>query len=239
MQHAEGSTEPPFNVGLVQTLNSPTTRGGSTAHPTGRQCQFARVCDTSSTTPDPGAQRIRPCQRIAKATKTMERATSGRQARREDPSTALSPCPTSCFSTVRIPAALWSCSQRSPRHGLPPLPVGEVLFIDARNPDTWSPGKLRRSGGRRYRQDRCHHHARRNHDGDHAALSPGSPKRPGLEEINKKHDFVLTPGRYVGTEEAGRRRATADKIIHRRALPQSSTGTELEELVRAQLGSLG
>ncbi len=55
---------------------------------------------------------------------------------------------------------------------------------------------------------------------------PASPRRPSLDEI-KKHDFVLTPGRYVGTEEAEVDDEPIDEKIARLtqgAVSPSSTG---------------
>ena len=73
------------------------------------------------------------------------------------------------------------------------------------------------------------YHAWRNHDGGYEDV-PGFAKAGELDEI-KQNDFVLTPGRYVGTEEAEADDEPIEEKIERlgRSCTQSSTvGASLE-----------
>lgn len=101
--------------------------------------------------------------------------------------------PSQLFFNTGIPACLWFISRdRSNRSG-------QTLFIDARN--------LGRMINRRNREltdedlakvSEAYHHWR-TQDGQYQDV-PGFCKAAKLEEI-KEHDYVLTPGRYVGSEE--------------------------------------
>lgn len=147
--------------------------------------------------------------------------------------------PDKLFFNTGIPVALWFVSKD--RHGNGHRRrVGEVLFIDARNLGHMVTRKLRDLADADIAKIAATYHAWRNHDGDYADIA-GFTKAASLEEI-KKHDFVLTPGRYVGTEEAeADDEPIADKITRLTAelYAEFDRGRELEELVRAQLGSLG
>lgn len=69
---------------------------------------------------------------------------------------------------------------------------------------------------------------------------PGFAKSATIEEI-KKHDFVLTPGRYVGAEEAEVDDEPIDEKIERltaELFVEFERGRELEDEVRLRLGGL-
>ncbi len=83
------------------------------------------------------------------------------------------------------------------------------------------------------------YHAWRNHDGAYADM-PGFCKAASQNEI-AAHDFVLTPGRYVGAEEAEADGEPIDEKIerHKRELfAEFDRGRELEATLRARLGAL-
>ncbi len=77
---------------------------------------------------------------------------------------------------------------------------GEVLFIDARKLGRMENRRLRLLDDDDIAKITSTYHAWRNHGGCYLD-EPGFAKVASLEEI-KLHDFVLTPGRYVGAEEA-------------------------------------
>jgi type I restriction enzyme M protein len=69
---------------------------------------------------------------------------------------------------------------------------------------------------------------------------PGFVKAASLEEI-ERHDFVLTPGRYVGTEEAEADDEPVDAKIRRLTtdlFAEFDRGRELEDEIRRRLGAL-
>ena len=110
--------------------------------------------------------------------------------------------PDKLFFGTGISVCLWFVSKD--RHGNGHRERrGEVLFIDARKLGTMESRKLRvltdgPSGD--VQKIAGTYHAWRNHDGGYEDV-PGFAKSATLEEI-EKHNFVLTPGRYVGAEDA-------------------------------------
>lgn len=83
------------------------------------------------------------------------------------------------------------------------------------------------------------YHAWRNHEGGYADV-PGFVKAASFEEI-ARHDFVLTPGRYVGTEEAEVDDEPIEEKIERltkELFEEFDRGHELEEKARQYLGRL-
>ena len=107
--------------------------------------------------------------------------------------------PGQLFYATQIPVCLWFLA-RDKGNGKFRSRKGEVLFIDAR--------KLGRMETRVHRvldaEDIAKiagtYHAWRNVGGDYGDV-PGFCKAATLAEI-QAHDFVLTPGRYVGAEDA-------------------------------------
>ena len=101
--------------------------------------------------------------------------------------------PSQLFFNVAIPCCLWFVSRdRTNRHG-------KVLFIDGRNL-----GKMVTRRNRELTEEDIARIAKTYHDYKTASADytdqPGFCKVAELEEI-KQHDYVLTPGRYVGVEE--------------------------------------
>ncbi|ABK02385.1 N-6 DNA methylase [Arthrobacter sp. FB24] len=147
--------------------------------------------------------------------------------------------PDKLFFNTGIPVSLWFISKE--RHGNGHRArQGEVLFIDA--------SKLGRMENRRLRvldDDRDiakiagAYHAWRNHDGGYEDV-PGFVVAATLEEI-RQHDFVLTPGRYVGTKEAEADWEPVEDKIARltgELYAEFERGRKLEEVVRERLGGL-
>lgn len=151
--------------------------------------------------------------------------------------------PPQLFFNTQIPACLWFLTKNKAANGRDRR--GEVLFIDAR--------KLGRMETRvhrvfddediqriaqtvhLWRQDR---HAP---EGKVYEDVPGFCRSVTLEEI-AKHDYVLTPGRYVGAEEVeDDDEAFAEKMerLTAQLAEQMAKGAELDALIRERLGALG
>ena len=114
-----------------------------------------------------------------------------------------------------------------------------MLFIDARKLGTMVTRRLRELSDEDIARIAGTYHAWRNHDGGYVDV-PGFARATTLEEI-KKHDFVLTPGRYVGTEEVeADDEPVADKIVRltEELYAEFERGRELEGVVRERLGGL-
>src|SRR5690554_4728701 len=107
--------------------------------------------------------------------------------------------PDKLFFNTGIPVSLWFVSKA--RHGNGHRERrGEVLFIDARKLGTMESRRLRVLTDDDIARIAGTYHAWRNHGGGYEDV-PGFAKAASLDEI-AKHDFVLTPGRYVGTAGA-------------------------------------
>ncbi len=146
--------------------------------------------------------------------------------------------PDKLFFNTGIPVSLWFVSRD--RHGNGHRKrLGEVLFIDARKLGTMVTRRLRELGDDDVQRIAGVYHAWRNHDGGYEDVA-GFVRAASVEEI-AGHDFVLTPGRYVGTEEAEVDDEPIDQKIERltaELFAEFERGRELEDEVRRRLGAL-
>ena len=146
--------------------------------------------------------------------------------------------PANLFFNTTIPVSLWFVCKD--RHGNGHRKrQGEVLFIDARKLGTMVSRKLRELSDADIAQIADTYHSWRDHDGGYQDV-PGFAKAASLDEI-KQHDFVLTPGRYVGTEEAAHDDEPVDQKIRRlteQLYTEFDRARELEQEVRSRLGGL-
>jgi len=146
--------------------------------------------------------------------------------------------PNKLFYNVQIPVTLWFVSKD--RHGNGHRERrNEVLFIDARKLGTLESRRLRVLTDDDIAKIAGAYHAWRNHDGGYEDI-PGFAKAASLDEI-KQHNFVLTPGRYVGTEEAEADDEPIEEKIERltaELLDEFERGRELEHEIRSHLGGL-
>ena len=117
--------------------------------------------------------------------------------------------------------------------------VGEVLFIDARKLGTMVSRKLRELPEADIGRIAGTYHAWRNVDGAYEDVI-GFCRAASRDEI-AKHDFVLTPGRYVGAVEAD----LDDELIEDRLerltkelFGELDTGRALDEKLRESLRGL-
>ena len=114
--------------------------------------------------------------------------------------------PTQLFYNTQIPACLWFLARNRTNHKFRDR-SGEVLFIDARKMGVMTSRKNRKltSGAEGEETNDIQqiaetYHNWRSKDGNYEDI-PGFCKAATLAEI-EANNYVLTPGRYVGTEEA-------------------------------------
>ncbi|MGJ4844851.1 type I restriction-modification system subunit M [Leifsonia sp. Le1] len=146
--------------------------------------------------------------------------------------------PDKLFFNTGIPVSLWFISKA--RHGNGHRErQGEVLFIDARKLGTMASRRLRVLTDEDIASIADSYHLWRNHDGGYKDV-PGFTKAAKLDEI-VKHDFVLTPGRYVGSEVPDADAEPIEGRIERltnELFAEFDHGQELEEEVRQRLSGL-
>jgi type I restriction enzyme M protein len=146
--------------------------------------------------------------------------------------------PNKLFFNTGIPVSLWFVSKG--RHGNGHRERrGEVLFIDARKLGSMESRKLRALTEDDIFKISGAYHAWRNRDGSFEE-EPGFARAASLEEI-ERHRFVLSPGRYVGSEEADLDDEPVEEKIKRLSdalLVEFDQGAELEMLIRRRLEKL-
>ncbi|MDO5080125.1 type I restriction-modification system subunit M [Buchananella hordeovulneris] len=146
--------------------------------------------------------------------------------------------PDKLFFNTGIPVSLWFVSKARVGNGHRER-RGEVLFIDARKLGTMETRRLRVLSDDDIAKIADTYHAWRNHDGGYEDI-PGFAKAARIDEI-EKHDFVLTPGRYVGAAEAEADDEPVEQKIERltkELFAEFERGHELEEEIRRRLGGL-
>ncbi|GFZ87091.1 class I SAM-dependent DNA methyltransferase [Nesterenkonia alkaliphila] len=147
--------------------------------------------------------------------------------------------PDRLFFNTGIPVSLWFFSRN--RHGNGHRErKGEVLFIDARKLGRMESRKLRVLDDDDVAKIADTYHAWRNKDGGYRDV-PGFVKAATAEEI-AHHDFVLTPGRYVGAEEVEDDGEPIQEKIERltaELYAEFDRGRELEQTIRERLEGLG
>jgi len=108
--------------------------------------------------------------------------------------------PGQLFYTTQIPVCLWFVTRNKkadPKRGFRDR-TGETLFIDARRMGRLVDRVHRELTQEEIRQIADVYHAWKKGEG--YKDRPGWWKSATIEEI-RRHDYVLTPGRYVGVEE--------------------------------------
>lgn len=147
--------------------------------------------------------------------------------------------PDKLFFNTGIPVSLWFVSRDRAGNAQHRARKGEVLFIDARNLGAMVNRRLRELSDDEIQQVAGVYHTWRNHDSAFQDV-PGFAKVATLADI-EAHGFVLTPGRYVGTEEAEADDEPIDAKIARltaELFAEFDRGRELESTVRARLQSI-
>lgn len=146
--------------------------------------------------------------------------------------------PDRLFFNTGIPVSLWFVSKGRDENGHRER-RDEVLFIDARKLGTMESRRLRVLTDEDIEKIAGTYHAWRNHHGAYEDV-PGFVKAAKLDVI-EKHDFVLTPGSYVGAEESEVDDEPIEEKIERvvgELLAEFDRGHKLEDEVRQRLGAL-
>jgi len=147
--------------------------------------------------------------------------------------------PGQLFTNTQIPACIWFLTRNKQARGALADRSGKVLFIDARNL-----GYMKDRVLRDFKPEDIAKVADTFHAWQHwknYADEPGFCCSATLEEI-KKHDFVLTPGRYVGAaDEIEDGEPFAEKMARLTAQLQEqfAHSSELEEQIKRNLAGLG
>lgn len=140
--------------------------------------------------------------------------------------------PSNLFYTVTVPCSIWIINRNKKQKGY-------TLFINANNMGTMVTRKLRELS-----QDEILSIAETYHNyqsDTNYEDKIGYCKKASLEEI-ESNDYVLTPGRYVGTEEVeddGIPFEEKMKILTEELSNQFKQSNELDEEIKRVLGAIG
>jgi len=149
--------------------------------------------------------------------------------------------PGQLFYSTQIPACLWFIA-RNRSNGKFRDRRGEVLFIDARKMGVMRDRTHRELTDEDIDKIAVTYHAWRgdSNSGEYEDI-PGFCASASLTEIGK-HEYVLTPGRYVGAEEGeGAGEPFPEKMsrLTKELSEQMKEGAMLDEEIRKNLGALG
>uniref|UniRef100_E6PF33 site-specific DNA-methyltransferase (adenine-specific) n=1 Tax=mine drainage metagenome TaxID=410659 RepID=E6PF33_9ZZZZ len=147
--------------------------------------------------------------------------------------------PGQLFYTTQIPVCVWILARHRRNHKFRDR-TDEVLFIDARKMGEMTDRTHKTLRDEDIAKIAGVYHAWRGKDGGYADV-PGFCKAATLEEV-RKHGHVLTPGRYVGTEELeDDGEPFAEKMARLTGLlrEQQAAGAELDSAIAANLRGLG
>jgi len=149
--------------------------------------------------------------------------------------------PGQLFYSTQIPACLWFISRSKTAAKFRKRP-GETLFIDARRFGEMVDRVQRRLTDAEVRRIAGIYHAWRGDKGaGKYADAPGFCRAVATAEITR-HDYVLTPGRYVGaeaTEDDGVPFAEKMQTLTAQLATQMAEGKKLDRQIRANLKALG
>ena len=140
--------------------------------------------------------------------------------------------PDKLFYTTGIPVCIWFFN-RDKKH------KGQTLFIDARKMGDMVNRRLRELSDEDIKKIANTYIAWQNEDGYEDVQ--GYCKVASIDEI-KEHDYILTPGRYVGIEEVEDNGEPFEEKMERLTntlANQFKKSRELEEEIRKQLGGIG
>lgn len=140
--------------------------------------------------------------------------------------------PDKLFYTTGIPVCIWFFN-RDKKH------KGETLFIDARKMGDMVNRRLRELSDEDIKKIANTYIAWQNEEGYEDVQ--GYSKVASIDEI-KEHDYILTPGRYVGIEEVEDDGEPFEEKMERLTntlANQFKKSRELEEEIRRQLGGIG
>jgi type I restriction enzyme M protein len=147
--------------------------------------------------------------------------------------------PSQLFYNTMIPACLWFIARDRKDHKFRDR-RGEVLFIDARNMGAMIDRRHRELTDADVKKISDTYHAWRGESGKYSDV-PGFCKAAKLEEI-RKHEHILTPGRYVGAEEVEEDSEAFEEKMKRMTTElakQMAEAKKLDEKIKKNLGSIG
>lgn len=147
--------------------------------------------------------------------------------------------PAQLFYNTMIPACLWFLA-RNKTNGKFRNRSGEILFIDTRKVGSMINRRNKEFSDYDIALITDTYHAWRNLDGQYED-KPGFCKAATLEEV-RKNNYVLMPGRYVGTEaEEDDGIPFDDKMtaLTAKLAEQFARGSELEKTIRENLKGIG
>lgn len=147
--------------------------------------------------------------------------------------------PTQLFYNTQIPACLWFLARNRTNHKYRNR-KGEILFIDARNTGALISRKNKAFTDEDISRISEVYHNWRNLDGKYEDIQ-GFCKSATLKEV-EDNNYVLTPGRYVGTEEIEDDGVSfEDKVseISQNLSSQFKESIELQERIKQNLKKVG
>ena len=140
--------------------------------------------------------------------------------------------PSNLFYTVTVPCSIWIINRNKKQKG-------HILFINASNMGTMVTRKLRELSKEEILKIAETYHNYQNDNNYEDVL--GYCKKATLEEI-ESNDYVLTPGRYVGTEEVeddGIPFEEKMKTLTEELSNQFKQSNKLDEEIKRVLGAIG
>ncbi len=148
--------------------------------------------------------------------------------------------PSQLFYNTMIPACLWFVSRDKKNHKFKNRQE-KVLFIDARKMGVMIDRRHKELTDEEIKKIADTYHAWRGENGLEYKDIPGFCKCATIEEI-RKHDHILTPGRYVGTvEEEEDNEAFEEKMkrLTTELAKQMEEGKKLNKEIKRNLESIG
>jgi type I restriction enzyme M protein len=147
--------------------------------------------------------------------------------------------PGQLFYNTMIPACLWFVSRDRRDHKFKDR-RGKILFIDARKMGVMIDRRHKELTDEELKRIVSTYHAWRGEGGKYADIS-GFCKSAPLDEV-KKHEYILTPGRYVGAEEEEEDTEVFEEKMKRltsELSKQMEDGKKLNEEIKKNLEGIG
>ncbi len=149
--------------------------------------------------------------------------------------------PSQLFYNTMIPACLWFLSRNKWNHNFRAR-SGQILFIDARKMGVMVDRRHREMTDEETKKISDTYHAWRGELKDKKYEDiPGFCKSATLEEV-RRQQWILTPGRYVGTEEEEEDDEEFEEKMNNltsELAKQMEEGKKLDEEIRKNLASIG
>jgi len=148
--------------------------------------------------------------------------------------------PGQLFYSTQIPVCLWFITKNKAKN-VKRERSREILFIDARNLGYMSTRTLKEFSDKDIQKVTTKYHAWRGTNEEAYEDIAGFCKAAKIEEV-REHDYILTPGRYVGLEEEEDDGEPFDEKMERlttELAEQFKESKKLEDQIREILGGIG